>query len=175
MTGAAIAKPEPSEYAPYFSKYIELVQGDVLSAMATQIGKSLATLRKISDQDSLKRYEPGKWSVREIIGHVIDAERVFAYRALRFARNDPQGLAGFEQDDYVAAARSDTRPWSDILEEFELVRRANVLMFRGFDREAWLRQGVSNQNPISVRALASIIAGHELHHLRIIREKYLAG
>ena len=119
------------------------------------------------------RYAPGKWSLREVLGHIIDAERIFAYRALRFARNDPTELPGFEQDDLIPAAHFDQRPWADLLAEFELVRRSNLLLFAGFDREAWLRQGVASRNRISVRALAYVIAGHELHHLRVIRTKYL--
>ena len=96
---------------------------------------------------------------------MIDTERVFAYRALRFARNDRTNLPGFEQDDYVAAAHFDRRPWADLLEEFEAVRRSNLLMFRGFGEEAWPRQGVANGNAMSVRAAAYVIAGHELHHM----------
>ncbi|MPY91062.1 MAG: DinB family protein [Luteitalea sp.] len=174
MNSVVIEKPEAGEYVPYFAKYIELVHGDVLEALATQIDPSVAVLRTVSEEGSLTRYAPGKWSMREVIGHLIDAERMFAYRALCFARNDRSELPGFEQDDYVAAARSDSRTWSELLAEIELVRRANVLMFRGFQQEAWLRHGVANGNRISVRALAYSIAGHELHHMRIIREKYLA-
>jgi len=106
---------------------------------------------------------------------VIDSERIFAYRALRFARNDSTELPGFEQDDYVPPAHFDQRPWAELLDEFELVRRGNLLLFGGFDREAWLRRGVANGVGITVRALVYAIAGHELHHLRIIRAKYLSG
>jgi hypothetical protein len=174
MSHPAIDKPKPSEHAPYYAKYIDLVEGaDVVDALATQIDQSLATLRAVPDADSLKRSAAGKWSVREVIGHLVDAERIMAYRALRFARNDSAALPGFEQDDYIAPAHFDQRNWTDLLNEFELVRRADVLMFRGFDEEAWRRRGVANQNEISVRALAYVIAGHELHHLRIIREMYL--
>lgn len=169
-----VVRPEASEYAPEFGKYISLVQGeDVLRALGDQVEGTLATLRKVSEQDSLRRYAPGKWSVREVLGHLIDAERIFAYRALCFARNDQTELPGFEQDDYVPAARFDERAWDDILAEFEAVRRANILMFRGLDGDAWSRRGVANGNPMSVRALAYAIAGHELHHMGVIRTKYL--
>jgi uncharacterized damage-inducible protein DinB len=169
-------RPDPSEYGPFYAGYVSLVQGeDVLEALRDQIGRSLDVLRPVSSEDSLERYAPGKWSLREVVGHLIDAERIFAYRALRFARNDPTELPGFEQDDYVPAAQSDRRPWPDLLAEFELVRRANLLMFRGLDREAWLRRGVASRNEMTVRALAYAIAGHELHHLGIIRTRYLAG
>ena len=175
MTPLVIPKPDPSEYAPYYGKYIGLVQGDdVLRALTDQIDKSLATLRGVSEEGSLKRYAPGKWSMREVAGHLIDTERIFAYRALRFARNDPTELPGFEQDDYIPAAHFDTRPWKDLLGEFDLVRRGNLCMFRGLDAEAWLRRGVASKCEISVRAAAYVIAGHELHHLRILRTKYIS-
>ena len=103
---------------------------------------------------------------------MIDTERIFAYRALRFARNDRTLLPGFEQDDYIPAAQFDRRPWADLLEEFEAVRRSNVLMFRGLSEEAWRRAGVANGDGMSVRAAAYVIAGHELHHMRVLREKY---
>lgn len=170
-----VARPEPSEYAPYYEKYVSLVDGDVVRALEGQIKGTLATLRSVSDEVSLGRYAPGKWSVREVVGHVIDSERIFAYRALRFARNDRTELAGFEPDDYMPAARFDRRPWPDLLAELELVRRANVFMFRGFDDEAWLRRGVASENEMSVRALAYNIAGHELHHMKIVRTRYLNG
>ena len=111
--------------------------------------------------------------MREVVGHLIDAERIFAYRALRFARDDRTELPGFEQEDYAPAAQSDKRSWEDLLAELELVRRGNILMFRGLPHEAWLRRGVASSNEMSVRALAYCIAGHELHHMKVIREKYL--
>jgi DinB superfamily len=173
MPDLLIAKPDASEHAPYFSRYIDLAPaGDILGTLATQIGGTLAELRKVSEEDSLKRYAPGKWSVREVIGHMIDTERIIAYRALRFARNDHMELPGFEQDEYVAAAQFDRRPWTLLLEEFEAVRRSSLLMFRGFSAEAWQRQGVANGSAISVRAAAYVVAGHELHHMRVLREKY---
>ncbi len=171
MPHLIIGKPDASEYAPNYGMYISRVEGDdVLAALADT---SVAELRSVSEEASLTRYAPGKWSLREVLGHVIDAERIFAYRALRFARNDPTELPGFEQDDLIPAAHFDQRPWADLLAEFELVRRGNLLLFAGFDREAWLRQGVASRNRISVRALAYVIAGHELHHMRVIRTKYL--
>lgn len=175
MTDAPIGRPEPGEYAPYYGKYVDLVKGDARQALSRQIRNSLELLRSVSEDASRRRYQSGKWSLREMVGHVIDAERIFAYRALRFARGDATELPGFEQDDYAAAARSDERPWSDLLTELELVRRANILMFDSFDRDAWLRRGVASGNPITVRALAYIMAGHELHHMSVARERYLTG
>ena len=173
MPALLIPKPDVSEHAPYYSRYVDLVaDGDILGTLAGQIRSTLAALRRVSEADSLKRYAAGKWSVREVLGHLIDTERIFAYRALRFARNDATALPGFEQDDYIPAAQFDRRPWADLLEEFAAVRQSNLLMWRGLTSEAWLRQGVASGNPVSVRALAYIMAGHELHHMRVLREKY---
>jgi hypothetical protein len=173
MSHAIVGKPDASEYASSFGTYINLVQSDDVMAVLAEM--PLAGLRSVSGEASLMRYAPGKWSLREVVGHVIDTERIFAYRALRFARNDSTELTGFEQDDYIPAAHFDRRPWSELLDEFELVRRGNLLLFGGFDGEAWLRRGVANGVTLSVRALVYAIAGHELHHLRIIRTKYLPG
>jgi DinB superfamily len=173
MPELLIVKPEEDEHAPYYGRYIDLVpDGDILGTLAGQIGVTLTELRLISDADSLMRYAPGKWSVREVVGHMIDAERIFGYRALRFARADKTPLPGFEQDDYIVAASFDARPWADLIDEFYAVRRSNLAMFRGLTPEAWLRKGIANDNPMSVRAAAYMIAGHERHHLGIIREKY---
>ena len=174
MNDQLIAKPQAGEFAPYYSRYLDLVpDGDVMGTLAAQIHPTLGVLRTISDAGSLKRYAPGKWSVREVVGHLIDTERIFAYRALRFARNDQTPLPGFEQDDYIAPARFDARPWAGLIGEFEAVRNSNLAMFRGFDVEAWMRRGVASGNPMSVRAAAYVIAGHERHHMGVIREKYM--
>ncbi|MCU1237108.1 MAG: hypothetical protein JWP63_5075 [Candidatus Solibacter sp.] len=173
MPDLLITKPDETEHAPYFSRYIDLVpDGDVVGTLAGQIGVTLTELRQISDADSLLRYEPGKWSVREVVGHMIDTERIFAYRALRIARSDKTPLAGFEQDDYIPAGAFDKRVWADLIDEFYAVRRSNLAMFRGFPLDAWLRTGIASDKEISVRALAYIIAGHERHHLGVIRDKY---
>lgn len=174
MADLLISKPQAGEFAANFAGYIELVpDGDVLGTLATQNHETVTTLRAVSDADSLKRYAADKWSVREVLGHMIDGERIFAYRALRFARNDHTPLPGFEQDDYIGPGQFDARPWSGLISEFEVVRQSNLAMFRGFPQEAWSRQGIATGNPISVRALAYVIAGHERHHMKILREKYL--
>ena len=129
-------------------------------------------IRGLSEKELSKRPAPGKWSIKETLGHLIDVERIFAYRALRIARNDQTNLPGFEQDDYIPAAQFDRRPWSGLLEEFEAVRHSNVLMFRGLHEEAWERQGMSNGKLLSVRAAAYVIAGHERHHMKVLREQY---
>jgi hypothetical protein len=173
MPDLKISKPAAGEHAAYFSKYIDLVpDGDIVGALWSQIGGTLAMLRGISDADSLKRYAPGKWSIREAIGHLNDAERIFAYRALRIARGDQTPLPGFEQDDYIAPGKFDTRTWSSLVDEFEIIRAGSLALFRGLDEEAWQRKGTASGNPMSVRALAYIIAGHERHHVNVLHEKY---
>ena len=169
-----IAPPEASEYAPYYARYISLVPGrDVLAALQEQPHETLAILSALREQQGDYRYAPGKWSIKEMLGHVIDAERVFAYRALRFARNDQTPLASFEQDGYVRAGGFDACRLADLIEEFDCVRRSSVMLFGKLSVDAWMRGGVASDNPITVRALAYIIAGHELHHRRILQEKYL--
>jgi hypothetical protein len=170
----AIAPPDPSEYAPYYGRYIQLVsEPRIVDVLARQLEGTLATLRAIPEEKAGGRYEPGKWSIKEVIGHLIDAERIFAYRALRFARGDGNALAGFEQDDYVRAGRFDACSFAELLDEFELVRRSNVLMFRHLDDTAWTLLGVASGYEITVRALAYVIAGHEIHHMRVLHERYL--
>lgn len=176
MSAPVSGRPDPSEYLAYFGRYIDRVPGDdALAAIEGQIGPTLTLLRGVSEADSLKRYEAGKWSLRELVGHVADAERVFAYRALRFARGDATPLPGFDQDPWIANANFDAHAWPDLLDELATVRRASVLLFRGLEAAAWRRQGVASGGPLSVRALAFIIAGHELHHVNVARTKYLAA
>jgi hypothetical protein len=174
MSHLKISKPEASEHAPYYSKYIDLIEeNDIISVLNRQLDETLSVLRAIPEDQADKRYEPGKWSIKELVGHIIDGERVFAYRALRFARNDKTPLAGFEQDDYVSNASFSETSLSSLADEFEHVRRGNLAMFKNFSNEAWLRNGVASENQISVRAIAYVLAGHELHHMRILRSRYL--
>jgi len=176
LTSPAIAAPEASEYAPYFGRYIALVEGnDVVQALERQGTETVAMLSGLSEQQGGYRYAPDKWSLKEVLGHVTDSERIFAYRALRIARNDATPLRGFEQDDYVRAAMFGNRTLVDLLDEFTAVRRASLLLFRSLDAQAWVRRGIANEREVSVRALAYITAGHELHHRRMIQEKYLAA
>jgi hypothetical protein len=173
-TTSGIAAPDPSEYAPYYGRYITLVTGsDVVAALEDQPRETLALLSTLSEEQGDYRYAPDKWSIKEMLGHVIDAERVFAYRALRFARRDATPLASFEQDDYVRAGSFGDRRVGDLIEEFVAVRRASVWLFRALSPEAWMRRGIASGNPVSVRAVAYIIAGHELHHRMVLKEKYL--
>lgn len=174
MAMSLIAKPEATEYNPYYGTYVSLVpDADILTTLESQLNETLALLSGIDEAKSLFRYALGKWSVKEVIGHVSDTERVFAYRAMRFARNDETALAGFEQNDYVQSASFDDYALDDLLDEFAHVRLATVALFRHLKAEAWTRGGTASESGVTVRALAYIIAGHELHHRRILRERYL--
>jgi len=147
--------------------------GDIVQTLQNQIDNTASLLSDLSEVQGNYRYAPGKWSVKEIVGHLTDSERVFAYRALRIARADKTPLEGFEQDDYVRLGGFDRRRLPELVQEFAAVRKATLLLLGSLDSDAWLRRGVANNNEISVRALAYIIAGHELHHRAVIREKYL--
>ncbi|MDT5158881.1 MAG: hypothetical protein QOC61_1044 [Acidobacteriota bacterium] len=174
MSATAPAKPEANEYAPYYEKYVSLVPAtDVIETLERQARETLALLRAIPEERGGHAYEPGKWSIKQVVGHIVDGERVFVYRALRFARGDRTPLPGFEQDDYVAGADFDSRSLASLLDEFEAVRGATLSLFRSLDSESWRRAGVASDNEVSVRALAYITAGHEAHHIRILRERYL--
>ena len=174
MTSPGAIRPATGEYLPYYSKYIDRVpEGDVLSTLSQQIGETLALLRELPESVATYRYAPDKWSVNQMVGHVIDTEKIFAYRALRFARADTTPLAGFEQDDYVRNSTFDFYPLAELASELEVVRRSTLYFFRHIDEEAWGRRGVASNAEVSVRALAFIIAGHELHHREILRTRYL--
>jgi hypothetical protein len=169
-------RPAPTEHSPYFARYVELVpDGDILAALAGQIEETVALLSGVSPEQSQHRYAPGKWSLRQVVGHVADTERVFAYRALVFARGDRTELPSFDENGYAEASPAAARPLADAIEDLTSVRRATLSLLRGLPPEAWARTGVANANPASVRALAWIIAGHERHHCKVLRERYLAG
>jgi DinB superfamily len=165
-------RPEPNEYAAYYGKYVSLVpDGDILVTLETQLPQTLALLAR-PEADGDFRYAPGKWSAKESLGHVIDAERIFTYRAMRIARNDKTPLPGFEQDDYVKYGPFGHCTLAGLVEEFAAVRKATVLMFRGLDEAAWARRGTASNNEVTALALAYMIAGHELHHRRIFQQNY---
>lgn len=174
MTAARASRPGEGEFLPYYEKYIALVPtGDVLSTLDAQMSETQALLRGLPASSSTYRYAPDKWSVNEVIGHLIDSERIFAARALRFARNDATPLPGFEQDDYVRNSKFDAYPLAELASELDSVRRASVFLFKHLEEPAWMRRGIANNAEVSVRALAYIIAGHELHHREILSARYL--
>jgi len=167
-------RPQSNDYAPYHGKYVMLVpDGDFLEILETQLREMKLLLEPLTDQQADFRYAPGKWSIKESLGHVNDAERVFAYRILRIARGDQTPLPGFEQDDYVKVANSSGRKLSDLLEEFAAVRRATIALIRSLDDASWLRRGTASGVEVSVLAIAFVIAGHALHHRSMIEKHYL--
>lgn len=166
--------PHENEYAPYYGRYISLIsEGDFFLLLNKHFDETLEFLRNLTETQAGTRYEPGKWSIKEVLGHVIDNERIMSYRALRIARGDATPLPGYEQDDYVRAANFDSRTLADILAEFQTVRAATMALFRGLDEKALGRRGTASNLSVTVRALAYIIAGHERHHINILRTKYL--
>lgn len=166
-------RPKAGEFAPYHAPYIERVPaGDIVDILESQIEGTMARLRAVPEERGTYRYEPGKWSINDVVGHMSDCERVYSYRAMRIARGDRTPLPAFEQDDYVAVAGADGRDLRDIVRELELVRRATVALFRSFDPEVWVRKGVASGVDVSVRALAYVAAGHELHHMALLGDRY---
>ncbi len=167
-----IAKPDPDEHLPYYGKYIALVGDDALTAMRAGSFSTPRLLSGVTEAQAMFRYSPGKWSVKEVLGHITDGERVFAYRALRFAREDRTPLAGFDENTWVPAGRFDRRPLQELVADYEAVRAASISLFGSFEEDALLRRGLANDAEVSVRALAHIIAGHELHHVGLLKERY---
>jgi hypothetical protein len=169
-----IQRPGTDEFAPFYANYVAGVpDGDIVDVLAQQ-GRDLdALLAGLSAERAEFRYAPDKWTVKEVVGHVSDTERIFAYRALRISRGDATPLAGFDQDTYVATAAFGRRTLTDLLAEFQTVRAATVSLFRAMTDEESRRTGSANAVPVTARALAYIAAGHERHHARILRERYL--
>jgi DinB family protein len=175
-TTIAIPRPGADEHVPYYATYIAQVPGDdALPTLAEHIEAWHPALRRLTDAQALHRYAPGKWSVKEVLGHLCDGERVFGYRALRFARADATPLPGFDENAWVPNAGSDRRPVAELADELRAVRASSLALFRSFDAAALARRGDANGHGISVRALAWIIAGHAIHHQTILRERYGLG
>lgn len=174
MSAALAIRPDTTEYAPYYEKYVSLVpETNITSVLESQLEGTLNLIRGLSDEQAMHRYAPDKWTIKQVIGHIIDGERIFAYRALRFSRNDKQKLPGFDQDEFMEYADFDARSIADLAEEFEHARRANILMFKSFGEEVWSRRGTASEAEVSVRGLAYIMAGHERHHVHILKDRYL--
>jgi uncharacterized protein YciI len=167
-------RPDPSEYSAEAAIYVDLVEGgDILRAFEEQLADALTLLQPLTAEAAQSAYAPGKWTVKEVLGHVIDTERIFTYRALRVARGDATPLPGVETDDYMEPARFNTRPLGALLQEFRVVREATLALFRNLPADAWMRRGTVNNYSATVRGLAFTSAGHERHHVKILREKYL--
>lgn len=171
-----IPRPDPGEYAPGLAHYIEQVpDGHILAVLEAQITEREPLLRGLSDDVARRRYAPGKWSLKEVLGHITDGERVFAYRALTFARGDPGPLPSFDEDAWVRVAGFDDVPLDALLDDFVRVRHETVRFFRRLGPEALARMGTASDRRMSVASIAFILAGHEQHHMRVIRERYLGG
>jgi len=168
-----LVRPAADEYLDYYDRYVSLVpDGDIVEILKDQVETSVSYLSRLSEEQGNFRYAPGKWSVKECLGHMIDAERIFAYRAMRIARNDRTPIEGFEQDDYIKYGSFDACSLASLVAEFQAVRESTEYLFEHLAEEAWTRRGIANKNEISVRALAYIMAGHELHHIAVLKSKY---
>lgn len=169
-----IPRPAAHEYAPFYARYIEKVpEGDLPGLLEAQAEELNALLRDLDETKALHRYAPGKWSIKETLGHLADGERILSYRLLRIARGDATPLAGYEEDDYAKAGAFDQRSLADLLAEFQAVRRATLFLVRSLSPEAFARLGSANGNPVTAAALAHIIFGHVAHHIAILKERYL--
>lgn len=168
-----VGRPESDEIPAHWVGYVGNVpESDPVAVLATQIDATAALLRGLSETDALKRYAPGKWSVKEIVGHLADTERIMAYRALRIARGDETPLPGFDEKAYVPPAKFDARPLADLVADLRATRAATLALFRSFDADAWRRRGTASGKPVSVRALGYVIPGHERHHVEILKTRY---
>lgn len=169
-----LAPPDPTEAAPYYFTYIDLIpRGDILEILATQLDETLPYFRNISEERSLHSYAPDKWTIRQVLSHINDTERLFQYRAFWFARGFDSPLPSFDQNICAAAARANDLSWASHIDEFRTVRSATLSFFQNLPAEAWLRSGIASDNPFTVRALAYIAAGHVAHHVAILQERYL--
>ena len=167
-------RPNETEYAPDFQGYVDQVsESDVMHVLRGELDELDVLLGGVSAEKETYAYADGKWTIREIVGHLIDGERVFGYRALCIARGEKQNLPGFDQDDYMLTAPYKHIELEDLLSELRLVRLSNIAMFRSLDEEAWNRVGTANGNEITVRALAFIMGGHVRHHMNVLKERYL--
>ena len=168
------ARPQQGEADPYFFRYIDKVpDGDIVDTLSRQAAENVAYLRAIPESKGGHRYGPDKWTIREVIGHMTDAERVMGYRALRFSRNDSTPIEGFDENLFAENAASDSRTLGDLIDEFEHLRRSSIGLVNGLTEEMISRRGTANEKEVTVRALAFIIAGHETHHMEILKTRYL--
>lgn len=167
-------RPENSEYSDWYAGYVGSVQEtDIISALEKQADEVKEFFAEIDQEKGLYRYAEDKWTIKELLGHINDGERVFAYRALRFSRNDETALAGFDENPYVAKSNFNERKLSELVEEFVLLRRANMFIFRNLKESEWDNAGIASEAEVTVRGLAYIMVGHIRHHLKILKERYL--
>lgn len=168
-------RPEKTEYNEYYERYVSLVpETEIVSVLDRQQAELAEIFKEIDEEKSLHAYAEGKWTIKQMLGHLSDGERIFGYRALRISRADTTPIEGFEQDGYIENSNFNDTKLSELIEEFLYIRRANVLLFQNLTGEAWTRAGTASDSPVSVRALAYIMAGHVRHHIRILQERYLS-
>ncbi|ARC32397.1 Uncharacterized protein BC141101_02821 [Bacillus toyonensis] len=169
-------RPGTNEYNPYYSTYIKLVpDGDIIHILEQQMKETNLLLKDISDSEGHFRYAPNKWSIKEVIGHIADTERIMAYRLLSIARGETAELPGYNDDMYVLRAAFDKQSMQDLLTNLTVVRQSTVHLLKSLDKDAWLQRGIANNSEVTVRALANIISGHELHHRQIIKVRYFGA
>jgi len=166
-------RPAPNEYDPFYAGYIQNISGDVIKVFEDQINSTDTFFKSVPVTRHNFRYAEGKWSIKEVLGHLIDNERIMSYRAMAISRGEKQALPGFDENDYIRFSNYDARNFYDVLAEKKRIREANVLMFKSFSEETFEKRGIANNSEVTVRALLYIITGHEMHHLKIIKERYL--
>jgi uncharacterized damage-inducible protein DinB len=169
-----LSQLDENEYNPHYKTYISMLKNvDLIEILATSFEELLKTVKDLSEEKMIFRYDEGKWSIKELLQHLIDTERIMSYRALRFSRNDATELQGFDENWYVENSNSNDRNTNDLIDEFTCTRRASISLFKSFSDEMLLLSGTANGSDMTVRALGFIIAGHQMHHLKIIKERYL--
>lgn len=169
----SVLPPQPGEFSKYHETYISLIKGDVTKELEKQILQMQSIISNIPVEKENYRYAEGKWTIKEVLGHIIDTERIMAYRMLGIARNDKTRFPGFDENTYVANANFSDRSLYDLAHEFGIVRDSNLILIKSFNEDTLKRKGISNEVEVSVRALVYIIAGHVTHHLKVIKERYL--
>lgn len=168
-----MSRPLETEYAPFYSGYVaHVTEDEILPVLRSQIDALDLLFDRVTGEQETFRYAEGKWSIREVVGHLIDGERVFGYRTLCIARGETENLPSFDENEYMLNAPYDRVELEDLLSEFRLVRLSNIAMLRSLDEAAWMRTGTANGSPVSVRALTFIMAGHIRHHMEVLRERY---
>ena len=168
-------RPETTEFAPYYNNYISLIEGnEAMSVLEAQSAEMRSMFSDVAEEKGTFAYAEGKWTIKELLSHLIDGERMFAYRVLRISRGDKTPIEGFEQDGYIENSNANNRSFAELLDEFDLQRRSNLLLLNNISDEGSKRIGTASDNPVSVRALTYIMAGHVRHHIHILKERYLA-
>lgn len=168
-------RPETNEFAPYYNNYISLIDGDgVMPVLDSQVAELRTMFANVPEEKGTYSYADGKWTIKELLSHLIDGERIFAYRILRVSRGDTTPIEGFEQDDYIENSNANNRSFADLLDEFELQRKSNLLLINNISEESAKLMGTASDKPVSARALVYITAGHVSHHLKILNERYLS-